>query len=66
MEKGECLGYIGEPCPNCGRLRVERWSCGKDICEKCGWCIQDNDYFVEDEPQHYMENDYGLRIAEGE
>ena len=24
------LGYTGEPCPNCGRFRVEKWS-----CEKC-------------------------------
>ena len=57
MIKGELLGYIGEPCPNCGRLRVERWTCGKDICEKCNWCIQDDDYFFEDEPQHYMESE---------
>lgn len=59
MKKGKLLGYIGEPCPNCGRLRVERWSCGKDICEKCSWCIQDDDYFFEDEPQHYMESEEG-------
>lgn len=59
MYKGDCLGYIDKPCPNCGRLRVEFWSCGKKICEKCGWCIQDNDYFVEDGEEHYM-NGYGL------
>ena len=57
MKIGKCLGYIGTPCPNCNRLRVERWSCGKDICEKCGWCIQDGTYFVEDNPQHYMESE---------
>lgn len=45
-EMGECEGYTGEECPNCGRVRVEHWSGGKDICEKCHWCIQDNDYFT--------------------
>lgn len=38
-------GYISEPCPECGRYRVEHWGCGKDICEKCHWCVQDNAYF---------------------
>ena len=42
---GENQGYISIDCPNCGRHRVEHWSCGKDICEKCLWCIQENDYF---------------------
>lgn len=42
---GECKGYIETPCPNCGRIRVEHWTCGKDICEKCHWCIQDKAYF---------------------
>lgn len=45
-EMGECEGYTGETCPNCGRVRVEHWGCGKDICEKCHWCLQDNDYFT--------------------
>lgn len=44
-EMGENTGYIDTECPNCKRMRVERWSCGKDICEKCHWCIQDNSYF---------------------
>ena len=57
MNKGKLMGYIGKSCPNCGRFRVERWTCGKDICEKCNWCIQDNDYFFEDESQHYMESE---------
>lgn len=43
---GECKGYIETACPNCGRMRVEHWECGKDICEKCRWCIQDKAYFV--------------------
>lgn len=45
---GECEGYIKTSCPNCGRIRVEHWGCGKDICEKCHWCIQDKGYFIND------------------
>lgn len=41
------LYYLETECPNCGRLRVEHWSNGKDICEKCLWCIQDEDYYWE-------------------
>ena len=43
---GDYQVYAKEACPKCGKVRVERWGCGKDICEKCHWCIQDNDYFV--------------------
>lgn len=61
MKKGDWLGYVHKICPNCKRRRVELWSNGhKEICEKCGWCIQDNDYFVEEDEQHYMDNDYGI------
>ena len=42
---GKCLGYVSEPCPNCGRVRVEAYSGGKHICEKCNWCIEDEEYF---------------------
>lgn len=45
---GECLDYTGEECPNCGRVRVEMWSCGKRICEKCHWCIEDEEYCYDD------------------
>ena len=45
---GECLGYVNEKCPNCGRMRVEYWSCGKRICEKCHWCIEDQEYYYEE------------------
>ena len=44
MDKNE--GYLPIECPNCGRHRVEHWSCGKDICEKCHWCIQISGYFT--------------------
>lgn len=49
MKLGECLGYIDEPCPKCGRVRVERWSCGKHICEKCHWVIEDETYYREED-----------------
>lgn len=45
QDLGKCLGYVEEPCPNCGRVRVERYSGGKHICEKCNWCIEDEEYF---------------------
>lgn len=44
---GKCFGYSDKPCPNCGRMRLEYWSCGKHICEKCHWCIEDNEYSKE-------------------
>lgn len=47
-ELGYCKGYIADPCPKCGRVRVEAWSCGKHICEKCHWCIEDGTYYLED------------------
>lgn len=38
------LKYVGHRCPNCGRIRVEVWSNGWHICEKCNWCIETQDY----------------------
>lgn len=38
---GECFGYRNIPCTNCGRYRVELYENGKSVCEKCGWCIED-------------------------
>jgi hypothetical protein len=32
---GKPIGYITEPCKECGRLRVELWSKRQKICEKC-------------------------------
>lgn len=32
------------PCPNCGRYRLENYENGKQVCEKCNWCPQENDY----------------------
>lgn len=41
---GKCLGYAARPCPNCGRLRLERYENGNEVCEKCGWCPQISEY----------------------
>lgn len=44
--------YDTENCPHCGRLRlmIAHTEYGtKRVCEKCGWCVEDNNYFVEDE-----------------
>ena len=51
---GEWLGYINDPCPKCGRMRVESWSSGKLVCEKCHWSILDNEYHREDDS--YIDN----------
>ena len=32
---GSFVKYTGEACKGCGRVRVELWTSGKRICEKC-------------------------------
>ena len=32
---GHVLHYTSDRCKGCGRVRVELWSSGKKICEKC-------------------------------
>ena len=34
-------------CPNCNRNRIMTGKDGKHRCEKCHWCIEDNDYDLE-------------------
>lgn len=46
---GDCQGYINEDCENCGRHRVEHYSMGFDICEKCRWCKQLKRYISDEE-----------------
>ena len=41
---GKCLGYVNRPCPSCGRVRLEAYENGKEVCQKCGWCPQDGEY----------------------
>lgn len=38
--------YANPPdgCPNCSRHRVMKGVDGNHRCEKCAWCIEDNDY----------------------
>ena len=43
------LHYVDIDCPKCGRHRVELWSSGKHICEKCLWCIEDERYYWEND-----------------
>ena len=38
------LGYSSKPCPNCGRYRLEHYENGKEVCEKCKWCPQNEAY----------------------
>lgn len=51
---GEYQGYTGEECAKCGRVRVERFSNGYEVCEKCRWCPQlgycvpDYEYYDDD------------------
>jgi len=56
LKVGECQGYANEDCPNCGRHRVEHYSKGFDICEKCHWCVQLNRYISDDEFYDEEEN----------
>lgn len=44
---GKLIGYTGNQCPNCGRLRVERYESGLEICEKCNWCEQTKSYWLD-------------------
>lgn len=53
---GECLGYTGELCPQCGRCRVELYENNKRVCEKCDWCVEDESYV--DWDAVYAEDDY--------
>ena len=54
---GQWLRYTGTPCPNCGRYRMELYENGKERCEKCEWCPQENRY-VEDEEIYDEEKFY--------
>ena len=53
---GECEGYTGEECEKCGRVRVEHYSDGVDICEKCRWCPQLGRFVTDEE---FYEDDFG-------
>lgn len=63
---GKCLGYTGTPCPNCGRYRLERYECGKEICEKCEWCPQEQRYVDWKETYEEIEENEILKGAEND
>lgn len=56
-EWGKCLGYTGNSCPKCGRVRLERYENRKEVCEKCEWCPQDNRYVETEEIYPPPKND---------
>lgn len=57
------LKYVGARCSNCGRIRVEIWSNGWHICEKCNWCIETQDYVdMMDHNMRVLANKYSEEI----
>ena len=44
---GYPVKYVPYSCPKCGRQRVELWSSGRHICQKCHWCVQEEVYYNE-------------------
>lgn len=42
--KPQYLGYSDKECINCGRLRVEKYSDGIEICEKCNFDQNKKEY----------------------
>lgn len=66
LKIGECQGYIDEDCSNCGRHRVEHYSKGFDICEKCRWCKQLDRHILDEEFYDEEENYSWLSELKGE
>lgn len=66
LKVGECQGYIDEDCVSCGRHRVEHYSKGFDICEKCRWCKQLNRHILDEEFYREEENYSWLSELKGE
>lgn len=46
---GSYIKYTGQPCPKCGRYRLELYTSGLSICEKCLYCVEEQRYIPEDE-----------------
>ena len=42
--KGGFLHYIGAPCSNCGRGRVELYANGEQRCDDCYWNLTKGEY----------------------
>lgn len=60
---GECEGYTGEECEQCGRIRVEHYSKGVSICEKCRWCKELGNFVTNDDL--YDDEEYRAWWKEG-
>ena len=45
-EKDFPIKYVYVSCPKCGRKRLELWSNGNLICEKCSWNETEKRYEV--------------------
>ncbi len=43
-QKSKIGDYINEDCVNCGRRRVMTGDDGKRRCEKCFYCVDDEDF----------------------
>ena len=50
---GAYKGYTNKKCVNCGRYRVELYSSGSKVCEKCG---------IDQRTKRPYENEYGTFI----
>ena len=59
----ELIGYTGEACPKCGRVRVEEYTDGTKVCEKCEWNLTINDYDYEYEEKM---DEYFLKQSENQ
>jgi len=42
---GEPIKYLHKDCIECGRHRVELWTSGKEICDKCGFEQNDKEFY---------------------
>ena len=58
LELEKVVSYLSCDCPNCGRRRVELFKFTNglllDICEKCNWCIQYDNYISEEEKDRWL------------
>ncbi|MFS8189500.1 hypothetical protein ACMG4J_22590 [Rossellomorea marisflavi] len=43
-DRGKWVGYTDNECIECGRLRVELWENGDEICEKCNMSQETKEY----------------------
>lgn len=42
--KSKMGDYVDIECPNCNRKRIMLGQDGKHRCEKCAWCIEEDNY----------------------